>query len=532
MVVLRSLRFAFSLLLIEAPTVHAATADCNCDHIVEPGAVTADGEELGILPGDRVCVLAGDYEFIRFSGIQGTTEEPVVIVNCGGLVRIHNDERAYALVMEGDSRHFHITGTGDPSHEYGFDISVPAEDPWPGVGLSLVGRSTDYEVDHLEIHDTGFAGVSAKTDPLCDGSADQDVFVQRNTELHHLYIHDTGGEGFYVGSTQSDGQTISCDGVDEIHQPHFLEGVSLHHNLVENTGWDGMQVGMAHSDCAVYANTIRHVGLEGVEYQQQGLQIGTYSSCEVYNNVLLDGPVMGIIVLGAGPSRFYNNLIVDFGEDGIYAHHREVVAGAGYDFIYNTVVGYGRNGIRAHGAELGPSQAINNLVVGSDGHLAPGSEIPSWTESSNLTFATESEAGFVGPGDYHLRDDSPARAAGAAFDEIDFDLDGRQRADPPSVGAYEHAEDSPGTVGGAGPTPMGPPDSGDTTGGRTPPGSEPEDDTSGSSCACRSAAGGAHGYGTAAFLLVAGCGAWRRRRRGGVSHPSGTRPGVPPVQRR
>ena len=89
---------------------------------------------------------------------------------------------------------------------------------------------------------------------------------QEDTHVVGPGLGDTGGEAFYIGSTQSYGHTIPCDAGEEVHQPHFLEGVHVHHNLIENTQWDGAQIGMARSDCAFYANTIRHVGLAGVEY--------------------------------------------------------------------------------------------------------------------------------------------------------------------------------------------------------------------------------------------------------------------------
>ncbi len=486
----------------------ARAQDCDCDHQVSPGTGTVNAAELGVLPGQRVCVQAGDYDFIRFQQVRGTAEAWVTIVNCGGQVRVHNPDRAYGLVIEGESQYFRLLGTGDPDQTYGFRVSVPAVDPWPGVGLALGDKSTNYEVSHIEIHDTGFAGVTAKTDPVCDGSADQDQFVQRDIELHHLYVHDTGGEGFYVGSTQSDGQTITCDGTDEVHQPHFLEGVRLHHNLVERTAWDGMQVGMARADCLVYANTISGVGSAGVEYQQQGLQIGTYSSCEVSGNVIHDGPVMGIIVLGAGVTRIHNNLITGFGEDGIYANHRDVASAATYDFFFNTIVDYGGTGIRVFGAELAASSAVDNLLVGPSPHISAGSEVD-WSEDHNVTLEAASTAGFVGVDDYHLRDASPARGAGRPLPDIDHDLEGRLRADPPSVGAYEHAGDSPGQAGAT--TEPPPPLS---TGGTS---STTEDDASTGSgersgCGCRAGrhAPSATGWLALAFLaLVLGA---RQRR--------------------
>lgn len=425
----------------------ALAQDCGCDHRLELEVTEADGAELGVGPGERVCVMAGAREFLRLRGFVGSADAPVTIVNCGGVVEIRNEERAYALVVEGDSAYFHLTGTGDAAHPYGFRVSAPDTEPWPGVGLWLLGRSTNYEVDHVEVFETGFAGVSAKTDPLCDGSADQGVFVQRDVELHHLWVHDTGGEGFYVGSTQADGQTITCDGVEEVHQPHFLDGISIHHTLVERTGWDGIQVGMARSGCSVSRNVIRQVGLALIEYQQQGLQIGTYSACDVRENVIEDGPANGIIVLGAGPTTIASNLIVGFAGDGVYANHQDRVEAAGYRFLANTIAAYGRNAVTMFGPGAVGSEAVDNLVIGAAPGIAAGSDVP-WRSDHDLVVADEAIAGVVGGGDYHLLAGSPARGAGVALAEVPTDLDGRTRADPPAVGAYEFVDDAPVEDGG------------------------------------------------------------------------------------
>lgn len=470
-----------------ASSVHA---QCDCDFELGTDVMGFDGEVEGVEPGDRICVMAGEREFLRFQRIQGTADDPVVILNCGGRAIIHNTDRAYALVFEDDSRYFHLTGTGDESETYGFDISAPDTDPYPGNGLWLLGRSTNYEVDHLEIHDTGFAGVSAKTDPLCDGSADQGVFVQESSSFHDLWVHDTGGEGFYIGSTQSNGQTINCDGVSEVHQPHFLDGVELYDNLIEDTGWDGAQVGMARTGCRVHGNVIRRVGQAREEFQMQGLQIGTYSQCEVFGNVIRDGTANGIIILGADETFVHDNLIVSFESDGIYANHRDVIPGVSYRFAHNTIVDWGGDGLTVFGGMLAPSEALSNFFVGSGAGLAVGGDV-TFTEQGNVVVADRAAAMFAGADDYHLGDASPARGAGVAVDGLDGDLEGYPRADPPSAGAYEWRDptvDAGVTPRDAG-SDVGPgSDAAASDGGGVDAGSA---DGDGGGCGCGAAPGGA-----------------------------------------
>jgi MYXO-CTERM domain-containing protein len=481
-------------LLAAVPSVEAQ--ECDCDHVVDLETQRVDGDELGIAPGERVCLSAGEREFIRFSNLTGTADEPIEIINCGGLVRIHNTERAYALVFEDDSRHFHLTGTGDPALTYGIEISAPDREPYPGVGLWLLGRSTNYEVDHVEIHDTGFAGVSAKTDPLCDGSADQGTFTQRDVSFHHMYVHDTIGEGFYIGSTQANGQTIDCDGTSETHQPHFLEGVRLTDNLISNTGWDGAQIGMAREDCVVARNVIRNVGLEGVEYQQQGLQIGSFSKCEIHRNRLENGPTNGIFVLEADDTWVHDNLVIGFEGDGIYANVRDRFEGKRYRFHHNTIVGSGEDALQVFGGILGPSEAISNLVVGNGTGVSAGGDVD-WTAMGNVELAM-GEGGFVGDGDYHLTADSPARGAGVSVEGLGLDFEGYPRPDPPSAGAYEYRD--PDVDAGFTPT----------DGGALPerdggPGGDGDDD----GCGCRAASGAPVGWVWGLLALVA----IRRRAR-------------------
>jgi len=435
----------------------ASAQECGCDHEILPGTGEVNGTDLGFLPGDVVCVMAGQYEFIRFREIHGTLDAPIVIQNCGGVVEVRNLDRAYAVDFQGSSHHFRFTGTGDPASAFGFRVSAPDVDPYPGIPLWFLDKSTDYEADHVEVYEAGFAGVMAKTDPLCDGSADQDVFVQTNVRLHHLWVHDTGGEGFYVGSTQSNGQMITCNGSQELHQPHFLEGIQLDHNLVHDTQWDGAQVGMAHVGCGVTDNVIQRVGLGGVEYQQQGLQIGTYSRCDVRRNTLTDGPTNGIFVLGAYDTTVADNVVARFLGDAVYMNANMIPGPVSYRLVHNTLLGFGDSAAHVFGDQVEGAVSWNNLVIGPPTAISAGGDV-GFAEEGNLFLATEAEAGFVDAAadDYHLTEGSAARAAGIdhAADGFDLDHDGLLRAAPPSIGAFEYVPDSPtGGGGGAGASP-------------------------------------------------------------------------------
>lgn len=414
-------------------------AQCDCDHTLETSVTVAVGDELGVGPGDRVCVTSGSRPFLRLQSFHGTAAEPITIVNCGGVVEISNTDRAYALVIEGASEHVRVSGTGEADIEYGFRVSAPDLDPYPGVGVWIMGRASSIEVDHMEVFDTGFAGVMAKTDPGCADRPVWDGFVMRDTHLHHLWVHDTGGEGFYIGSTQSSGYTRTCDGVSVTLPAHRMDGVSVHDVLIEDTGWDGIQIGFA-SRCTFTDSRVRRVGLERVEYQMQGVQLGS-SDCELRRLDLRDGAAMGVIALDASNVTIADSLIANFEGDGIYLNLRSARAGH-WNIVHNTIAGSGGAAARGFGTgQLGES--ANNLVFGN----ATGAlQLPSTlTSRTNLELANAAAAGVVSADDLHLTATSAARGAGTDLTSMGYaiDLDGQLRASPPAVGAYELRADSP-----------------------------------------------------------------------------------------
>lgn len=426
----------------------ARAAPCDCDLTLELAVDVADGAALGVTAGQTVCVRGGPRQFLRLQKFTGTAEQPIVIRNCEGVVDLSNDDRGYALTVD-ESRHIQVTGTGDENSEYGFRARAARTGPdYAGSSVVVSNLSTDIELDHVEAYEAGFAGITWSTQPRCDGSANLGNFVMYGSKIHHNYAHHTGGEGLYFGSTGYGGREYTCDGEKKILYPHEHHGADIHDNRFEHTGWDGAQIGVTPVDCAFYRNTILDVGTAGELYQQQGLQIGGASACDVWGNTLMDGPANGIFILGADDTLVYNNLILNFGESGIYASDQNLELAARFRFAFNTVlVGSGTRGITVFGSKLGPGWAFNNFVAGPM-PLGVAGDVPDFVQMANVTADSPDGFGFVDPAgrDFHLLQGSPLRDAGTPPPDaqISDDLDAVPRDDgKPDVGAFEYSPEPP-----------------------------------------------------------------------------------------
>ncbi|MCE7891419.1 MAG: right-handed parallel beta-helix repeat-containing protein [Sorangiineae bacterium PRO1] len=500
----------FALLTLLVP-FRALAADCGCDHSIPTSQTSVSGTALGVKPGDVVCIEAGKRPFLILEDLVGTEAAPVTIKNCGGRVEIANADKGYGLLVN-RCKYFRLTGTGDAGHEYGFDVSATRTGPdYSASGVPVGDLSSDYEIDHLEVHHTGFAGFILKTESRCDGSANLGKFVQKNTRVHHTWVHDTGGEGFYVGSTGYGGRKFDCSGVETVLYPHEHDGVYLHDNRIEDTGWDGLQVGVTPKNCEVYANLIRRVGKTATDsVQTRGIQIGGASACKIYDNTLIGGPTIGIFVLGAAATWVANNLVVDFAEDGIYGNDQKLAAigGSSYAFVHNTIVRSGGAGLRLFGNLTQGNAVVNNLFVESGAKYGIGGDVDA-TDAGNLELGSVAEALFEDPASdlYRLQASSPARDVGVVLPSfgVSDDHDGVARDGKPDVGSFEYTDAPPpsgGAPGGGGGGGAGGAGAfGGAAGSSAAPGKAGGSDDDGG-CGCRVPGPGAPGGPTSALLLA------------------------------
>ncbi|MCA9664443.1 MAG: right-handed parallel beta-helix repeat-containing protein [Myxococcales bacterium] len=408
-------------------------------HNIAASTSLIDGKALGVQPGDVICLAAGTRKQLIMRDVVGSAQSRVVIKACAGRVEIRGATSHGFLVLS--SQHFQISGSGVAGQTYGIYIGAT---PAGSHGLALGGKSSDYEVDHLEIDSSGFAGIMAKTDPSCS-ERDLRSFVQRNTRFHHNHIHDVGGEGFYVGySWWPQRDDVDCSGQKVTFYPHEIEDVEIDHNLIERSGWDGLQVGCATKNARIHHNVIRDHGREQVQYQTSGMQINAGTAADIENNDVRAGSAKGggLVIFGLGDNRIANNVVVDVGGTGIYIGDR-AKAGTRFVLLNNTIVRPDGDGIRFASRNTVGNQAINNLVI------APSSKVDvarvyqdvDLSEATNLGFADVASAKL--DADFRPLAGSPVIDKGSAVASygLSTDLDDRARPDPSGlvdVGAYEY----------------------------------------------------------------------------------------------
>jgi hypothetical protein len=336
-----------------------ALTDCHCTYVVPSDSTVVDGNALGLKPGSVICLnSAYRYGTLEFRNLEGTSDQPIVIKNCGGPVSINATDKWHAVRTD-KSKYFRITG-GDTEGVYGIVIQGGE------MGMKLDGLSTNFEVDHVEISNVGFAGIMAKTDPTCDDATTRDHFTMYDVLLHDNYVHDTGGEGFYIGNSFYEGMQRDCG----LRLPHLIKGLKVYNNRVKNSGWESIQVGCAIEGTEIYNNTIENYGAANIKYQNNGIQIGSGTGGNVYNNFIKKGNGHGMIVMGTGDNIIYNNIIVDAGLDGIFCDER-YTPGEGFKFINNTIISPKMTGIHLYSDQVPMNTVVNNIIAGP-GALAKG----------------------------------------------------------------------------------------------------------------------------------------------------------------
>lgn len=419
--------------------------DCGCTYVVPATAYRVDAQALGLKPGAVICLKAGvAYKNLVFKNVRGTATAPIIIKNCGGVATVNGGTGWFGIRTEYSS-FFRITG-GNVNGSYGIKIVGGKQ------SLHLDLLTTQVEADHIEIANSGFAGIMAKTDPGCDNATVRGNFVIRNVKLHHNYVHDTGGEGFYVGhNNYLSGVNTSCG----TRLPVVLEGVRIHDNIVKNSGWDAIQVASTPKGALVYNNRIENYGVKNVLYQNHGVQFGEGGVGKLYGNLIKGGKGNGVMILGNGENTVHDNVIVNTGGHGIFCDDR-TATGIGFKFINNTIVNTGLDGLRLYADNVPMNLVYNNVIVnpksyatykyprtGNDAYVYLLGKSVKVTRLNNYFTRDINAPKFVDPWgfNYALKTGSPAINKGTNISTynipVDYALKPRFRGTAYDIGAYE-----------------------------------------------------------------------------------------------
>ncbi|HSC52271.1 MAG TPA: right-handed parallel beta-helix repeat-containing protein [Phnomibacter sp.] len=437
--------------------------DCGCDYIVKPSRPTDDYiyvnlRNAGIKPGAKVCIPAGLYHHISISGLVGSEEKPITIVNCGGLVEMSSETTyGFRMVL---SRYFRITGTGTPGLKYGFKITGIGDGTPPG--LVMADSMTHFELDHFEVTHVS-AGFYIKTSPKdCDPGSWEGAWEMRNMKIHDNYIHHSTGEGFYLGHTSYTAVVKDCSGASVTVGTQTMRNLKVYNNIMDYLGWDGIQLAGVVEGAEIYNNIVTNYGLENKSSQQGGILLGGKCNGKVYNNTVMEGSGNGLQVFGFGTNYVYNNLIVNAGfagQDGVYIDDRPQAGlpGAKLVMTNNTIVRAGNIGIKLsnnYGTYIDGSILANNLIVApglagqySSAYIATYSASAATLQNNNY-IALVSDAGFVSDPLFNYRLLSTSSSVDAGINTSSYGVvEDMVTAPRPSgsaydVGSYEFIENN------------------------------------------------------------------------------------------
>lgn len=301
--------------------------DCDCDHVIAPDESERDGRQFK--KGEVLCLdarQASERGPLKILDLNGTADAPIFLRSCKGTVKITSDNHRAALWMGGS--YFRVTGKSNTS-SHGIILDAPRS-----PHTFKITRAHHYEVDHLEIQSSNFAGMMFKEDPSSSdcriGDRRYDDFEMDTVYIHHNWIHDVVGEAIYVGNSfftginhHYCGANPNCDlsRCEGMQYPHVVRNIQVHHNEIERTGWDGIQIGSAVTECRIGDNQISDFAQRNQSSHDHGIQVGDGSSCHVEGNVISGGGI-GIHLAGIGGSVVKDNHIADFKTFGIIVNPR------------------------------------------------------------------------------------------------------------------------------------------------------------------------------------------------------------------
>lgn len=435
-----------------APSALMPANPCGCTFVISLTIADYqwDAVAKNVKPGDKICFSNGVRTGIEFYNIKGTADNPVIITNmCDGQATID------APISWGNSlsfvncQYYVVSGSGNPAVEYGIEVRGGQ------AGLNNQQFSTNFEIHHVNVNNTGCSGMLAKTDPTCDPNTWRGNFTLRDAIFHHNKISSTGCEGFYIGNSHYDGgKTLVCSGVNTPVEEHDIIGVEVSYCILQDIGNDGIQVGSS-KEAVIHHNQVRNVGIKNNLAHQNLIQCGggTHGAV-VYNNICDTGKGYGLYDSGGG-GTYYNNIVINSLLGAV--NLQDVApnfAPTGFRLFNNTFINCNDYGVLMYSENTDASLYYNNIVVNQNqaNYKYVNFNNPSknkWVEGNNIRTGDITTVKFVDVAgkDFHLQAGAAGIDAGkdvSAYGVIfDYDEKARPKGTAIDIGAYEFQPGGP-----------------------------------------------------------------------------------------
>lgn len=262
-----------------------------------------------VRPGYKILMKGTFNGRIKITGLRGTREKPVHIIN-GGQVVINstNDAAPYALQWNGHNQYILIDGKATPGIPYGFKITGHPSKPGQ---VFFIGGEFNKGFDLCGVRIVGRQGITEGASciqvqptysPACNASNwNFEYFTVNNSRLE-----EASNEGFYIGYF-----------TDKIQQngnaPYRLGKVLIYRDTVVNSGWDAIQVGSADM-FEVHNNYVESAGLAASPNHSSFFSWNDGNAkgyC--YRNTFRNAVIAFSIGYGrtGGEAYIYNNLLIE-----------------------------------------------------------------------------------------------------------------------------------------------------------------------------------------------------------------------------
>lgn len=275
---------------------------------------------------DTISILGGEYSYIYFKNMKGSSTKRILIRPLGGPVQMTSHVTGgTAGMLFTNCQYFHVDGTL-PDSIYGFNL-IGAE-RWGQINIG--GQSKCFEINNIYGRFMTY-GFQIKNDPTCDpiswNTDEASTFVMDSIELHHFYFDSTIYEGTYIGGTLNTGNwsyppnggyRSVCSGDTSYHYGYRVGHISIHDGTIKNTTNDGVQlVDSRFGFTEIYNMHLEDIGGTGGGQQDHAMSLGGNNQAYIHDNYI-NGAGFGYFLNGLGSVTFARDTMINCNSNGWY----------------------------------------------------------------------------------------------------------------------------------------------------------------------------------------------------------------------